>query len=420
MAESTAAEKIELITRGLQEVLKLNIIEDVIIKENRPLKIYWGTAPTGRPHCGYFVPMVKLAHFLQAGCEVKVLLADIHAFLDNLKAPLDLVAHRAKYYEYIIKALLTAIGVPIDKLVFVLGSSYQVTPKYNMDLLRMTTVVSEHDAKKAGAEVVKQVESPLLSGLIYPLMQALDEEHLDVDAQFGGVDQRKIFTLAAEQLPGVGFKVRAHLMNPMVPGLAGGKMSASDANSKIDLLDPPDVVKSKLKKAQCAPREVEGNGVYSFVEYVLFPISELAHPEGKGSFVVNRDEKWGGPVSYNNIEELKADYLEDKLSPMDLKNGVQQALNAILAPIQAAYQADVEWQKIADLAYPSEGPKKGKKKEKKIGTGYVAKDKKNAAVAEHVADGAVKAQNAVPEALGTDAKDALDKLNLSEETGKKE
>lgn len=105
---------------------------------------------------------------------------------------------------------------------------------------------------------------------------------------------------------------------------------------------------------------------------------------------------------------------------MDLKNGVQEALNAILAPIQAAYQADAEWQKIADLAYPSEGPKKGKKKEKKIGTGYVAKDKKNAAVAEQVADGTIKAQNAVPEALGTDAKDALGKLNQSEETGKKE
>lgn len=89
----------------------------------------------------------------------------------------------------------------------------------------MSTIVTEHDAKKAGAEVVKQVASPLLSGLVYPLMQALDEEHLGVDAQFGGVDQRKIFTLAAEQLPSVGFKERAHLMNPMVPGLAGGWVS---------------------------------------------------------------------------------------------------------------------------------------------------------------------------------------------------
>ncbi|XP_019863630.1 PREDICTED: tyrosine--tRNA ligase, cytoplasmic-like [Amphimedon queenslandica] len=60
----------------------------------------------------------------------------------------------------------------------------------------MTSVVSQHDAKKAGAEVVKQVKFPLLSGLLYPGLQALDEEYLKVDAQFGGEDQRKIFTFA--------------------------------------------------------------------------------------------------------------------------------------------------------------------------------------------------------------------------------
>jgi tyrosyl-tRNA synthetase len=38
------------------------------------------------------------------------------------------------------------------------------------------------------------VDHPLLSGLIYPGLQALDEEYLKVDAQFGGTDQRKIFT----------------------------------------------------------------------------------------------------------------------------------------------------------------------------------------------------------------------------------
>lgn len=55
---------------------------------------------------------------------------------------------------------------------------------------------SIHDARKAGAEVVKQVSNPLVSGLLYPLLQALDEVYLKVDAQFGGVDQRKIFMLA--------------------------------------------------------------------------------------------------------------------------------------------------------------------------------------------------------------------------------
>lgn len=79
----------------------------------------------------------------------------------------------------------------------------------------MSSLVTEHDAKKAGAEVVKQVEHPLLSGLLYPNLQALDEEYLKVDAQFGGVDQRKIFTFAEKYLPQLGYSKRAHLMNPM-------------------------------------------------------------------------------------------------------------------------------------------------------------------------------------------------------------
>lgn len=58
-----------------------------------------------------------------------------------------------------------------------------------MDNYRLCATVTEHDAKKAGAEVVKQVESPLLSGLLYPGLQALDEQYLDVDFQFGGIDQ---------------------------------------------------------------------------------------------------------------------------------------------------------------------------------------------------------------------------------------
>ena len=278
----------------------------------RVLTMLAGTATTGRPHCGYFVPMVKLAHFLRAGCTVKILLADIHGFLDNLKAPIELVKFRADYYRHVIQALLGAVGVPIDRLEFVLGSSYQLSSQYTMDLFRLASVVTEHDAKRAGAEVVKQVDNAPLSGLMYPLMQALDEEHLGVDAQFGGVDQRKIFILAAEQLAKLGYKERAHLMNPMVPGLAGGKMSASDPDSKIDLLDTPEAVRKKLKKAYAVPKEIEGNGVISFVEYVLFPVSALKSG-GKGRFVVERREGDDGRSEYESIEALKEDYKADKV-----------------------------------------------------------------------------------------------------------
>ena len=182
-----------------------------------------------------------------------------------------------------------------------------------MDFMRLSTLVTQHDAKKAGAEVVKQVENATLSGLMYPLMQALDEEHLDVDAQFGGVDQRKIFALAAECLPKLQYKERCHLMNPMVPGLAGGKMSASDPDSKIDVLDDPEAVRKKLKKAHCAPKVVEGNGVLSFVEYVLFPVSALKDDKGQGKFVVERGSE-EEPLVYTEVARLKEDYEADVVS----------------------------------------------------------------------------------------------------------
>lgn len=366
MSGMDPVELYNLITKGLQETLNGQIIKDVLEKEQRAVKVYWGTAPTGKPHCGYFVPMIKLAHFLKAGCEVTVLLADLHAFLDNMKASLETVQHRAKYYEFIVKAILKSINVPIEKLKFVVGSSYQQSPKYILDLFKLSNVVSQNDAKRAGADVVKQVANPLLSGLIYPLMQALDEEHLGVDVQFGGVDQRKIFVLAEENLPSLKFKKRAHLMNPMVPGLGqGGKMSASDPNSKIDIIEDPKIVHKKVNSAYCAPGDIKDNGLLSFLQYVVQPIQELkAEKEGVFSLDIDRPEKYGGPISYDCMDKLKADFESGVLSPVDLKSGVADRIIELLAPIKAEYDATPEFQLAQQNGYPVAQPKQEKKVKK--------------------------------------------------------
>jgi tyrosyl-tRNA synthetase len=121
-----------------------------------------------------------------------------------MKAPLELVEYTAKYYEHLIKALLRAVNVDLSRLEFVLGSSYQLTKEYTVDCFKLEGVTRISVAQKAGAEVVKQTDDPTLDGLIYPLMQALDEQCLGVDVQFGGVDQRKIFTFAIENLLTIG------------------------------------------------------------------------------------------------------------------------------------------------------------------------------------------------------------------------
>jgi len=336
-------ERYHLISRNLQEIVGEEKLK-TILKE-RDLKIYWGTATTGKPHIAYFVPMSKISDFLKAGCEVTILLADLHAYLDNMKAPWDLLQNRTEYYSRVIKAALKSIGVPIDKLKFVKGTDYQLSREYTLDVYKLTSLMSEHDAKKAGAEVVKQSNNPLLSGLLYPGLQALDEEYLKCDAQFGGVDQRKIFMLAEEYLPRLGYEKRVHLMNPMVPGLTGNKMSSSEEDSKIDLLDTPAAIKKKISGAFCEPGNIENNGVLSFCKHVLFPLSK------DGKLVITRPEKWGGNIIYENFETLQETFRKEELHPGDLKAGVIDCLNSLLEPIRKEFETP-ENKKIVEAAYP--------------------------------------------------------------------
>lgn len=342
-------ERYNLIARNLQEIVGDEKLKTTL--KERDIRVYWGTATTGKPHIGYFVPMTKISDFLKAGCEVTILLADLHAYLDNMKAPWELLAKRTEYYSNVIKATLKSIGVPIEKLKFVKGSDYQLSREYTLDVYRLSSLCSEHDAKKAGAEVVKQSNNPLLSGLLYPGLQALDEEYLKCDAQFGGVDQRKIFMFAEDNLPRLGYQKRVHLMNPMVPGLTGGKMSSSEEDSKIDLLDTPAQVKKKIKAAFCEPGNIENNGLLSFCKHVLIPMNKT------GEITIERPEKWGGNMVFKSFDELEQAFKKEEIHPGDLKGGVEKMINDLLEPIRREFETP-EMVKLIAEAYPVEKKKK--------------------------------------------------------------
>jgi len=333
------AKKKNLITRNLQEVLSDEKFDEILM--NRNFKVYWGTATTGRPHVAYFVPMSKIADFLKAGCEVTVLFADLHGFLDNLKSPWNLIKLRSKYYEEIIKAMLISIDVPIEKLRFVLGTDYQLSREYALDLYRLAAITSNHDAKKAGAEVVKTIDDPLLSSILYPLLQSLDEEHLKCDAQFGGVDQRKIFTYARKYLPILGYNKRIHFMNHMIPGLTGNKMSSSEENSKIDVLDSAEQVVKKINAAVCDVESLDNNGVLAFIKIVILPIFN--------SFKACSSDTC---KLYYEYEDIERDFKENKLSAEQLKTGVAETLNKLMEPIRKKFE-DPKLKELAETAYPS-------------------------------------------------------------------
>ena len=166
-------------------------------------------------------------------------------------------------------------------------------------------------------------------------------------------------------------------------------MSASDPNSKIDILDPPEVVKKKIKAAFCEEGNTEDNGVLAFVGAVLMPISQLRRDHineakakglkseeidalptpfvGEGApeeavFTIPRKEEYGGPLHYSSFEQIKEDFKEKKVHPGDLKGAVTQGISNLLAPIRKKFEQSEEWQKILELAYPPPVVEQKKKK----------------------------------------------------------
>ena len=325
MKELTSQEKFELVKRNTAEIIGEDELKKILKEKKKPV-VYLGTAPTGKPHVGYFVWGLKVCDFLKAGFHVKILLADLHAALDN--TPWSVLERRYDYYAVVIPAMIKALGADTDELEFVKGSEMQLSPDYMFDVLKLSSYVSVHDCQKAASEVVKLGDNPKLSGLIYPLMQACDEQYLDVDVQLGGTDQRKIMVLARENLPKIGYDARVEVMNPLLPGLVGKKMSSSDPHSKIDLLDDFETVKKKLNKAEFIEGNVD-NGVIAFLEYVLMVIKK----DAKEKFKVERPEKFGGNVEYSDFETIKKDVISKALHPMDVKLAVAKEISNILSKI---------------------------------------------------------------------------------------
>jgi tyrosyl-tRNA synthetase len=394
--ELTVEQKYELITRNLQEI----IVDEEVIKKIlavRPFRIYWGTAPTSPPHLGYFAPMFKIIDFLQAGCEVIILIADLHAVLDNMKSTFDKIEARTKYYTILIQELLKSLNVDITKLKFVRGTEYQLNKEYTLDVYKAHTLISVMEAKHAGAEVVKQSDNPKMTGLMYPTLQALDEQYLGVDAQIGGIDQRKIMTHARTLLPMLGYKKRFEFMNKMVPGLRFekkvisehnptqvkqslkdiiqsllnsendekiimnklkiilekdeqaiqfDKMSSSDNDSKISLLDTKNQIKTKINKCYCFPGDIEDNCLLDMLNEIIFPVHLL-----KGSnFNINRKEEYGGPIIYNDFDNVQNDFKLEKLHPADLKLGIIDSIDTILEPLRNVFKSK-EFVALINKAY---------------------------------------------------------------------
>lgn len=116
------------------------------------------------------------------------------------------------------------------------------------------------------------------------------------------------------------------------------------------------------------------SSLYSFVMYTSVFSSSLPVYYIKTYFTSDQTELPPSHFSLLVNNKLTWNLLLTQIGPKELKAATTAALNAILDPVRSDYASNKAWQEIEALAYPVAAAPVKKKKEKKIGTGYVKKD----------------------------------------------
>jgi tyrosyl-tRNA synthetase len=305
----------DLATRNTVEIITDEELRCLLRREKKT--VYAGYEPSGEIHLGHLVTVNKLIDLKEAGFDVVVLLADLHAFL-NRKGTMEQVRTLAEYNKRCFE------GLGLRDVTYILGSDLQLSPDYQLMVLRLSQQITLNRAKRSMDEVGRNMEAPTVSQMIYPIMQMVDIASLQVDAAVGGIDQRKIHMLAREHLVMVDYPAPVCIHTPILNGLDGKKMSSSRGNY-ISVADSIEDIERKCQKAFCPP-ECEENPVLQILQYHIFP--------RRGSVTIQRPAKFGGDREFDSYTDLTDAYRKGEIHPLDLKRAVAASLGELLSCVR--------------------------------------------------------------------------------------
>lgn len=311
-------EKLKIIKRNTVEILTEDGLRKLLKEKKKPV-VYCGYEPSGPLHLGHFVTITKLMDFDKAGFKVKVLLADIHTFL-NRKGNESEIKKEVENWRKTIKA----IGLDAE---VVLGSSFQFNEEYQMDVMRLAQDSTINRGLRSMQEIARDVEHATISQLWYPLMQIADIKYLKADVAEGGLEQRKVHMMGKDMSKILKYDFIA-VHTPLITSLKGPgqKMSKSIPGSGISVIDSYEEIKKTINGAYCPEKVIEENPVLQIAKLIIFPRIDV--------FDVKRAEKFGGNIKFENYDDLEEIYHAGKLHPLDLKNSVIEYLEKIISPIR--------------------------------------------------------------------------------------
>ena len=319
-------ERKELVLRNTEEIIQEDELEEILEKKEEP-RAYVGYETSGPVHLGHWISVRKMLDIQKAGFQPVILWADLHTYL-NKKGEEDWIQDMMDYWQ----ATFDALGLEAE---YVRGREFQEDTEYFHDILELSKETTLNRGKRAMAEIASG-EDTYISHVVYPLMQALDIVHLDLDLAVAGIDQRKVHMLARENLPKIGYDKPTCVHWPILTSLGGSgdKMSSSKKNTMFPLHADPERIEETIEDAYCPQGQVEDNPVLEIARFFIFGADR--------ELDIERDEEYGGDLHYSSYDELAEEFESGELHPLDLKNAVAEEVVDRFEPLREKFREDPE------------------------------------------------------------------------------
>ena len=359
----TTEERLNLIKQVGEEI----VMEDELVKlleSGEQLIAYDGFEPSGQIHIAQgILRAINVNKMTKAGIKFRMWVADWHAMANNkLGGDLEKIKTTGKYFIEVWKAS----GMDLSKVEFLWASDIVK----NSDYWKLVIQVGKSNALRRfirTAEMMGRQESlDTLTGanIIYSCMQVADIFMLGAKITQLGMDQRKVNMLAREIGPNLGYWKPVVVSHHMLMGLnKPGIQTVDDRSSKIEKNPPSTInsqssrlqrtialkmskslpdsaifmtdsfedIKRKINKAYCPEGQVEENPILEYYKYILFESLDRLQLQ---NIVVDRPQKFGGPVILNSYENLERLFGEKQIHPLDIKTKAIELLDKLLQPVR--------------------------------------------------------------------------------------
>jgi tryptophanyl-tRNA synthetase len=230
--------------RDIQKILEA-------IKNKKKFVMMTGLMPTGKFHFGHMIVARQMVFYQKLGAKIYIAVADLEAY--NARAQ-SLEESRKIAEDYITNYI--ALGLDPKKCEIYFQSERSKDAKKSNAYYRLQNLLARH----ATFNEFKAVYGEITPGkMLSSLLQASDMLHPQLE-EFErqcpvivpiGIDQDPHLRLArdiSQRIKTSKFIQLSSTYNIFLPGLKGGKMSASDPSSYIAPTDTPKEIETKIKK----------------------------------------------------------------------------------------------------------------------------------------------------------------------------